>query len=215
MIFIDFPSRNVLFKKSTFGFHVSFRCISYMCVISTRSGSYPTGYGMGFQGNGNGASIPSRAGSWHLAYINSYVSSRCLFQASIWPSEFPMNAMDKHVDLENDENCALRTRSDMLGATLTLNWSFEILEVYTRPARSSSFVIGKPSNLNGFSTFGIQQVDLICHLKTQTQKLWHVDKGMQKNHENLLAALLWFMTGVWDCGGFGGIWPWDISLVAD
>lgn len=63
--------------------------------------------------------------------------------------------------------------------------------------------------------FGIQQVDLICHLKTQTQKLWHVDKGMQKNHQNLLAALLWFMAGVWDCRGFGGIWPWDISLVAD
>ena len=60
-----FPSRNVLFKKSTFGFHVSFRCRCFMCAISTRSG-FPTGYAISFQGNGNGcngAFIPSRAGS--------------------------------------------------------------------------------------------------------------------------------------------------------
>ena len=121
-----------------------------MCAISTRSG-FPTGYGMGFQGNGNGASIPSRAGSiW--PYINSYVSSRCLFQASIWPSEFPMNAMDKHVDLETWwKLCSQNSLGHVRSYTLTLNWSFEMLEVYTRPAKSSSFVIGKPSNLNGFS----------------------------------------------------------------
>lgn len=90
-----------------------------------------------------------------------------------------------------------------------------MLEVYTRPAKSSSFVIGKPSNLNGFSIWDTAGWFDLSFLKTQTQKLWHVDKGMQKNHQNLLAALLWFMAGVWDCRGFGGIWPWDISLVAD